>query len=143
MLAAVTARLEEYMPSLAGRIEGAASLAQLLQNKSLPQAEMTAFLVPLALRGRGGEAATGIFRQMFDEVLSIVLVIRTNSRIGTAALPDLRAAIFETISAIAGWAPAGQIGVFALSSAKLISMAEGTIFYQIDFAIADQLRITP
>jgi hypothetical protein len=45
------------------------------------------------------------------------------------------------IASVAGWAPGDEIGVFALSRATLLDFTRGVIVYQIDFAIADQLRI--
>ena len=47
------------------------------------------------------------------------------------------------IEAICGWAPDGMVGVFRLSRGGIVSFTGGTLVYQIEFAVGDQLRIEP
>ena len=53
----------------------------------------------------------------------------------------MRAFTIRLIEAIVGWAPENSVGVFRFVRAELVSSSQGTFIYQIDFAIADQLRI--
>lgn len=144
MLEAVKARLQSKLPHLAGRIEGAASLAQVVEARSLPSAPIVVYAVPLALTGRRPDIAAGLFRQPVDEVLSLVLVMGVRSRTADGSLAEIRDTIFALIDALGGWAPDDQTsGVFALARAQLRSLTGGRIIYQIDFSLTNHLRITP
>ncbi len=51
MIAAVIARLEASVADLVGRIEGAAELADLMQNNRLPQVTPAAHVIPMGCVG--------------------------------------------------------------------------------------------
>lgn len=144
MLAEVKTRLAARIPVLpAQRIEGAAEFDRLLTGKQAPAAPISAFLIPSGLQGLAPEAVSGMFTQPVRETLSIVLVFRTHSATGAAALSEIRETIMAVIHALCGWAPARQPGVFQLLRSSLLTFQRGTAFYQIDLTINDQLRITP
>lgn len=142
MLDEVKARLEARMPSLSGRIDGAAEFDRLVASKQAPAAPMSAFLVPTGLQGREADVAAGIYRQAVRESLAVILVFRTHSATGDRALNDMRTHIMDVIAALCGWAPTGQPGCFQLTRAALLTFQRGTAFYQVDLTINDHLRIT-
>tara|TARA_R110002094_G_scaffold160396_6_gene145794 strand:- start:2824 stop:3255 length:432 start_codon:yes stop_codon:yes gene_type:complete len=141
MIDDVIARLEASVPDLAYRVEGAANFAALMKSNALPQHGTAAHVLPLGLRGGNADASTGAFTQMVEEVVGIVLTVRTFSQTGDKALIELKPLIDAVVNAIAGWGPEDAMGVFRLVRGSLVTMAAGTMVYQIDFSISDQLRI--
>lgn len=142
-VAFVRDRLAQTVPALAGRIEGAAAFADLMRQNALPQVTPAAFVIPLGLQGGGSEVMTGLYRQDVEEIVGVLLVLRSFSRTGDKALPELDLLIDAVLQAVAGQAPAEALGVIRLLRGSLVSMEGGTIVYQIEFALSDQLRITP
>lgn len=141
MIGQVIARLKTAVPAFAGRVEGAAELAALMRQNALPQVTPAAHVVPLGLQGGAATTATAVFRQDVEVLLGVLITLRTNSRTGGGQLPELNSIITDVTAAIAGWAPIETVGVFRLSRGQLVTMAAGTIVYQLDFALPDQLRI--
>lgn len=140
-MAPVKDRLEA-IPALAGRVQGAAKLAELTQRGAAAQADRAAFVLPLGLRGGQADATAGLFRQQIDQLVGVVLMVRNlGDATGEKAAGELEELVDDVIRAIAGWAPDEAIGVFVLVKGELISIAAGTITYQLDFALQDQLRI--
>lgn len=139
---ALTDRLAT-VATLHGRIFGAARFAQVLASNQLPQVCPAAFVLPLGLRGGAATAVTGLFRQSLDRLVGVVLVVRNVAdATGAAAYAELEPLVEAVISAVAGWSPdADALGTFVLTRGELVSVAAGTITYQLDFAIEDQLRI--
>jgi hypothetical protein len=136
-------RLDD-VTGLTGRVEGAAELSALVKSGNLPQQTPAAFVLPLGLRGGQWEVSTGIFRQAYEETVSIVLVLESPSdATGAKALPEINDLIWGIVEKIAGWAPAEAVSVFRLVRGALVSMSAGTLIYQLDFALQNQLRITP
>lgn len=143
MIAEVIARLKAQVPAFGGRIEGAMELADLMKRNALPQADTTAFVLPLGVQGGEANSANQYFTQVTEEAIGVMITLRTYTQTGGVAIDPLEALRASVIAAIAGWGPAAASGVFRLLRATLVSMDAGTVVYQIDFAIADQLRITP
>ncbi len=143
MIADVITRLEAQVSDLAGRVQGAADFADLMRRNQLPQVTPAAHVLSLGMTGRAGESSTGFFTQIFEQVIGVVLTIRSHSATGERVLDDAEALIMDVIRAIVGWGPNDEIGVFRLVRAGLVSMQAGTLVYQIDFSITDQLRVTP
>ena len=141
MIEAVISRLDDRVAELEHRVEGAGSLADLMQRNALPQHTPAAHVLPLGLVGRAADAGTGAFTQVFEEAVAVILTIRNHTPAGKRALGNLRALIMAIVEAVAGWAPADQTGVFRLTRGSLLNASKGTVVYQIDFAISDQLRI--
>jgi hypothetical protein len=138
----VIARLDDRVADLKGRIEGAAELSALIRDGALPPVLPAAFVVPLGLRPGQVDAAAGLFRQDVDEVVGVVLITDAPGDVtGAGALPTIGELIKDTIEAVCGFAPGDEVGVFRLSRGALVSLNAGTVIYQLDFAIADQLRI--
>lgn len=138
----VTARLEGEVPALAGLIGTAGQLADAMQRNALAQRPLSAFVLPLGLRGGGGEAATGVFRQAVNRMVGVVLVVREAAdALGARAVAKLEPLIEDVVAAIVGWAPDWAVGVFKLSRGELLSMGGGACTYQLDFILDDQLRI--
>lgn len=142
-VADLVARIETKVPALGQRIETAAELSELVRRKALPQASPFAFVLPLGLHGRSdGDAATGVFTQMVDEVFAVVLFVRASGDIGGGrTLPAIDALVWSVISAVGGWGPEDAVGVFHLRRGQLLSAEAGAVIYQLDFALQQQVRI--
>lgn len=138
---AVIDRLETIAP-LARRVHGAAELAKLTERGSAATATPAAFVLPLGLRGGAADAATGLFRQSLERLVGVVLMVRNvGDATGAKAMTELDPLIEDVIGALAGWGSDDMFGVFTVARGELVSIAAGTITYQLDFAIEDQLRI--
>lgn len=146
MITACKERLVAKVPDLtAHRVSGAAEFNNLMQSGNIPQAPFFAFLIPSGLRGQDPSAMSGSFVQAYRETLGVVLGFRTNSASANEALPEIDAGISSVIYAFCGWAPdINNIpGVFQLVSGRVAGFNKGAVFYQLEFAINRQLRITP
>ncbi|MES2754882.1 MAG: hypothetical protein V4659_09480 [Pseudomonadota bacterium] len=139
----IAARLQP-VTALAGRVQSAAKLAELQVRNQMPQVTPAAYVIPSGLRGGAADAATGLFRQAIDRMISIILFVRlAGDGMGAAATAALEPLIDAVIDRIAGWAPDDATGVFRLGRGELIAFAAGMATYQLDFILDDQLRITP
>ncbi len=128
--------------ALKGRIHGSAKLEELVRNQQLPQVTPAAFTLPLGIMGGDADAASGLYRQQVVWVEGVVLVVRTaGDATGAAGLQQLRPLIHQTIQAIAGLDDPDMPGVWRLVKGELFNLQAGTLTYQLDFAIDDQLRI--
>ncbi|WP_121064729.1 phage tail terminator protein [Chachezhania antarctica] len=141
MIDLVIARLKAEVADLGGRVEGAASFATLMQQNALPQVTPAAHVLPVGLTGGRANAATGMFTQLFDEAVGVILTIRGHDQTGGRSLDLTEALIRAVIEAVAGWEPADEIGSFRLVRGNLVSLRAGALIYQLDFSITDQLRI--
>ncbi len=143
MIGDVKTRLEAKVSDLAGRVQGAADFSDLLRRNQLPQVTPAAHVLGLGMTGGRGESVSGLYTQIFDQVIGVVLTIRSHSATGDRVLDDAEALIRAVVAALVGWAPNDEVGVFRLVRGNLVSMQAGTLVYQLDFTITDQLRITP
>lgn len=141
-------RLKEAVPDLKGRVEGAASLVQLMQENKVPQTTPAANVISSGLQGGQAQAGTGFFTQAVEEIVSVFLSFRNVDGVGKRATDLYLPVRTGVIAAMCGWAPATgltdeeePVGVFRLRSGQVLRMQAGTLIYQIDFAIGDQLRI--
>ena len=137
----VVDRLKERVTRLQGRVEGATSLVQLMAQNGLPQHGPAARVISAALQGGEASAATGFFTQAFTETVSVFLVFRNVQGSGGNELDLFDEVKWAVIKPLCGWAPDDAVGVFRLANGQVRNMAQGTLIYQIDFAIGDQLRI--
>lgn len=137
-------RVTAQVPALAGAIDEVADLSALIRENALPQRSPYCFVIPLGMDGGKPGAVAGLFRQEVSTVVSVVLYVEApGDAAARSALPKVDTLRDAIIAALAGWAPPGSVaGVFELRRARLVSVNKGAIFYQIDFAIGDQLRIT-
>ncbi len=140
-VADIIARLNAAVPGLQGRIQGAGEFSALMKSNALPQVTPAAFVVPTGLMGSAGDAITGAFTQPIERMFGVIVVLRAADRTGARAIDPLDTLIDETLAAIVGWAPGNAVGVFRLVRGNLVSLSAGTIVYQLDFALPDQLRI--
>lgn len=150
MLAAdLHARLA-LLPALSGRVKTAAELAQVNTNKQWPQGPLAAFVLPLGLqnlpngqqRETGGDASAGAFTQMVDQLMGVLLFLRSSGDpTGARSLPSLDELIWQVVGQVCGWVPAEQIGPFRLVKGELLQAEAGVLLYQLDFAVSDQIRI--
>jgi len=139
----VRQRIEAQVPALAGHLGNAGDFANLVEHNQLPQQTPAGYVMPGGLRGGQADAATGLFRQAFDELVIVVLVTRVaGDPLASAAIDEISPLVRATINAVVGWGPADAIGVFQLAQAELVGAKDGALVFQIDFALFDQLRIT-
>lgn len=141
MLDVIIQRLKDEVAFLEGRVEGAADFTNLVEQRKISPYATAAHVIPTGLRGGAADAASGLFRQTFDEAISVLISIRSNDATGKRALENLNPNLMAVVEAIAGWAPDDQIGVFRLVNGRVVSMTRGAFIYELNFAIQDQLRI--
>lgn len=140
-IALIRDRLNTAVPELTGRIEGAAAFAELMRTNALPQVTPAAYVIPLGLQGGAADAAAGLFRQEVREIVGVMIALRSFSRTGEQALPELDRLVDAVLAAVAGYGPADATGVFTVVRGAMISMTAGTLVYQLEFSLSDQLRI--
>lgn len=139
----VKARIEAQVEDLSGQLREAGEFAELVEKKRLPS-RTGGFVLPGGLRGGTADAATGLFRQSFSEIVKVVLVVRVaGDPLRAKAVAGLVPLVRATIEAVAGWAPDDATGIFRLVQADLIGASGGALIFEIDFALDDQLRIQP
>ena len=141
VIADVIARLNARVPEFRS-IEGVADFTELLKQNALPQQTPAAHVVPNGIRGGKPEAAAGLFTQSTSEAIAVLLTLRSNDQAGERALADVDGLIGNVINAIAGWASNDEVGVFQLETGSVLSLAAGTLVYQLTFSITDELSIT-
>lgn len=142
-LAVFKERVETGVAALDARIEEAADLAALVRSDALPAQSPWAFAIPLGIDGGAPDAAAGIYRQSITEVVGLVLVVQApGDPSGADALGTIDELIIDIVQRVCGWAPDDVPGVFVLRRGRLLSVANGAVIYQLDFALDDQLRIT-
>lgn len=136
-------RLKERVPDFSGRVEGALEWSALREQGRLPNATPSAFVISVGLTGGTPDAAAGLFRQAYEEVFGVILIFRSNDLVGKRAFARSDEIKRAVIQAVAGWSPTGVLGTFRLARGTLLPFDAGTLCFQIDFAIGDQLRIDP
>ena len=138
----VRTRVEAEVEALTGRLLNAGDFANLVATNQLPQVTPAGYVLPAGLQGGVADAVAGLFRQDFDETVSVVLVDRVaGDPLAGAAIDSITPLVRSVIEAVVGWAPADAIGVFQLGHAELVGAKDGALVFQIDFTLNDQLRI--
>lgn len=123
-------------------VDEAADLSALIGEGQLPQQSPAAFVLPLGFNGGDPDVVTGIYRQPFNPVVAVVLVIQAPGDVkARKALATIDQLEQDLCAKICGWAPADAIGVFRALRGRLVSVANGLVIYQLEFALQDQLRI--
>lgn len=144
------ARLEAAVDVLMGRIQTALELTALVAESALPNAPVSAYLVPAGIRPvSGGESAAGAYTQELEEQLALVLVVNSAADVtGGKAAPRLDDLVWRSIEALAGWQPDEAadeatlyLGPMAFSQSQLVSLTKGAAISQVEFTIPLQLRI--
>lgn len=143
-VAAVIDRLNAQVAEISGRVEGALEFADLIERNVMPQVTPAAYVIPVGMRGRPADAAAGLYRQTYDDVVAVVLFIsNSGDASGGGAIPEISTLVDDAVRAIAGWAPPGAIGVFEMNAGDIVEIANGAVAYQIEFSLAGQLRFEP
>ena len=143
MLAFVTHRLAEHVPELNGRTYLAADLQALLAGAATAPQGVSAHVLPAGMSARGGQSAAGLYTQIVDEVITVLVVYRYTGAAGERAAPEIRDMRMKIIAALAGAGPEEAVGVFEFRAARLQPPLQGgTLLDQIDFSIQDQAGIT-
>ncbi|MGD9767968.1 MAG: hypothetical protein AB7U62_10005 [Pseudolabrys sp.] len=141
-VAEIATRTKAQVPALVS-VDQVAELAALVQSGALPQQFPASYVIPLGFDARAGEVASGMFTQMLEEVVGVVLIAQAiGDPKGLRALATIDTLITAVIAALVGWSPTGAIGAVRAVRGRLMSMDNGVVFYQLDFAIPQQLRIT-
>lgn len=142
MIDAVIEKLGADIPTLTGRVQGALDFMSLISNGKVPTAITSAFVLPYGQRGLEVTAMTGAFVQGVESLISVVLVLHNRDTPRAAGVDPLQSLIDAVLQSLCGWSPdsPGQ-DILRLVRGALISVTGGLIFYKIDFAITDQLRI--
>ena len=142
MIDALITRLKAQVNQLR-TVEDAASLSVLVKNGTLPQQTPAAYVIPVGLVGGQGQSSSGLYTQILTEVFGVIVAFNTHSGTAAGKMGTLDTLLRDVIAAVAGWGPEQAVGVFELRRGNLLSMNAGAVIYQLDFAINDQLRITP
>ena len=136
----VIARLKASVPALR-TVEGAMSLAALMQTNALPQAEVGGHVITLGLQGAQADAAAGAYTQIITETIGVVITWRSYSQTGGRDQASVGALIRAVMDALVGWSPNDEIGSFEFRRGAPTTVTKGTIVYLLEFSITDQLRI--
>lgn len=140
----VRARIEERVPALVSRIGNAGQFSQLVERNQMPSHAVAAFVLPGTLQGGNADLSVGLFRQAFQESVIVVLAVRVaNDPTGEKATDEITPLVRDVITAVCGWGPDTAPGAFVLGAGDLVGTQAGTLVYQLDFLLSDQLRINP
>jgi hypothetical protein len=140
---ALQERIKQRVPELNNRVDAVADFAAFIAAKALPQTLPAGFVLPLGFNGRDPQASSGAFVQAKDDVFGVVLVAAaTGDPKAAKAIGTIEQLTGKVLDAVCGWAPDDSPGVFSALRGRLVSVVPGAaVFYQIDFAIGDQVRI--
>lgn len=131
----VIARLKAEIGDFQGRVEGAAELAALVAQKTLPARTPAGFVLPLGLSAEPNTVFTGGHRQRVTERVGVVFLVRyAGDATGARSLPTITALETAIEGALAGWQPASVETPLDLVRGSLLSLTAGAVFYQVDFA---------
>ena len=140
----VRARIEAKVPALAGKIGNAGQFSLLVERNQMPQHVVAGFVLPGGLQGGQTSAVSGFFVQMFAETVIVVLAARVaNDPTAERATDEISPLVRDVVEAVCGWGPDDAPGIFTLGNGELVGVQAGTLIYQLDFTLSDQLRITP
>lgn len=149
----VVTRLEERVPVLAQRTKGMLDLSEMMRQKALPAYTPAAFVGHNGITGGAAEFSENAFLQAAEEAVSVVLVQRTaGDVIGSKGQGPLHVLVWDVIYALSGWSPADPdpddegdgttpIGVLVLRRGRTNELRAGTVFYQLDFGLQQQIRV--
>lgn len=142
MIDAIISRLQAEVLALGGRVQGALELGALVTNGAVPPTTPAAFVIPGGMIGGSAQAVSGAFVQGTEDVVQIILALRTHQATGKSGIDPLKALIDACLASLCGWRPTPAApGVLTLQRAALVSMTAGLVVFQIDLSIQNQLRI--
>lgn len=142
LIDSVAARISSQVTALNGNVQQAAELAALVSAKALPQRLPAAFVLPLGFDFKDGSSAAGTYTALVQDMIGVVLIAESaGDARAVKAAATIDALKDDVLAAVSGWSPASAIGVFEPLRGRLVSVDAGTVFFQIDFALTNQLRI--
>lgn len=142
MIDAIIQRLSAEVTAITGRVQGAVEFGALVENGKVPPVTPAAFVIPGGMIGGAASAAAGAFIQNTEDVVQIVLALRSHDASGARGLDPLKALIDAVLVCLCGWRPAPSApGVLMLQRGALVSLTAGLILFQIDLSLSNQLRI--
>jgi hypothetical protein len=134
-------RLQQSVPELGNRVENVAALSVLMRQDVTPHETPAAYLIPLGLDGGPADIISGAYRQMLTVQWGVMLVISyAGDLTGSVSWTDVGHVARSIRHALAGFQPDDD-GILVLKRERLVEIKAGTIFYQLDFAVDEQLRI--
>ncbi|OWV43186.1 phage tail terminator protein [Mameliella alba] len=143
MLAEVKARLEAQVPELDGRVGLAAEFTAILKDGRVPSGGVNAYVLPGTTTGVPTQTmGAGLFVQPVRRGVSIATFVQSTDARGQRALGRLDDFLADIQTAICGWAPGDEVGVFELSAERPAPSQRGLMAFVTEFRINDQLRIT-
>jgi len=128
-LSPVVDRLKTLLvPDSLRDVRVALDLPRLMASGELKGMGTLAFVIPRGGRGRAPDLATGVYSQMTEEVISVILSFSAiDNPTGDKAQAAVEATIGAVIRAIAGWTPSATVGVFAYQSYQLVALQPGLL----------------
>lgn len=138
----VRQRIEERVPELSGVMGYAAQFAPMVEQGTVPQRDLSGFVLPGGVAGGQLLDAAGMTIQPIAERVLVVLALRTAADpLGPNAIDQMVPLVRAVIAAVVGWAPDDVPGVFALERAEPAGSIKGVLVHDISFTLQDQLRI--
>jgi hypothetical protein len=139
------ARLKAEAASFGDRVEGAMTLAPLLEQGVFPAVTPAAFVVPTGITSASGlSSSTGLHRQTLTRGYDVLwLVTYAGSASGGEVTADLEAIENEIIQALAGYVAVPGQGSLRLTRSVLNRAVSGTFLWTTSFAFDDYLRVSP
>jgi hypothetical protein len=137
LVGVVAARLKAQVTALQNRVDDAAELAVLIQQKRLPQRVPAAFVLPIGEDAEPAGDHTGLSVQRITDVVAIVLMERKQGDAsGAEALAKTVPLRDQVRDAIAGWSPNASpyYEPMQFRRGRMVTMNEGAVFYQLDFS---------
>jgi hypothetical protein len=131
----VTERLKAEVPAFQNRVEGAAELATLVAQKTLPPRTPASFVLPLGFGAAPNTVFTGAHSQRITERVGVVFLVRyAGDATGGKSLPSITVLEKAIEAALVGWQPASVETPLDVVRGALLSLTAGAVFYQLDFA---------
>lgn len=139
---AVIDRLTAQVAALAG-VDGALELADLMGRQILPQRFPWAFVMQVGEDAEPNALAVQALRQRVTDSIGVLIVHKhAGSRAGAETRTALEPVKDAVIDALVNWQPGAELGPMELVRGRLVGMAGGAAFYQVDLRTDWQLRVT-
>lgn len=142
MIDAIIQKLSGEVAVITGRVQGALEFGALVEHAKVPPVTPAVFVIPGGMIGGSSSAAAGAFIQNTEDVVQVILALRSHDAVGARGLDPLKALIDAVLACLCGWRPTPTApGVLVLQRGALVSLNAGLILFQIDLSLSNQLRI--
>jgi hypothetical protein len=131
--------VERLRERVAWPVAGAAQLAAV---QSVPQPLM-GWVLPLAERAEANQTIGGVYQRLTVRLAVVLYVRQVADARGEAALEALEPAREAILSALVGWAPAAEHAPLELRNGRLLTLADGALWWQDEFETTFSRRFTP